>query len=531
VIRRRGPGVGLDARLLALDEAVRAADGVVDAPVVDRARAVLAQAGGRLGLGIDHTVVALAGATGSGKSSLFNALVGASVSTVGVRRPTTSRTSAAVWGEGADGLLDWLSVPIRHAVAAGPADPLDGLVLLDLPDHDSTSFAHRAEVDRVVGVADLVVWVLDPQKYADAAVHEGYLRPLASHRTVLLVVLNQADRLDDAGLAACRRDLARLLTDDGITDVPVMATSATTGIGVDDLRAELARRVAAREAAVQRLAADVHDVAVSLGAGCSDGAAPSARREDRAQLVSAMTDAAGVPLVTDAVAGSHRAAGARRVGWPFTRWVRRLRPDPLRRLHLQRGGGSEARTSLPAPSPVALARVDGAVRDLTDHLGSALDDSWADELRRAARHALGSVPGRLDAAVAGTDLDVARTPRWWTAVGALQWLLAVVAITGAAWLAVLAGLSYLRLGDVGTPDLGEVPLPTAMLLGGASAGVLVAALARPFVALGARRRARRAERRLRAEVGTVVDDVVLAPTAAVLDRHGTLCDAVRRAAR
>ena len=529
-MRRRGPGVPLDARLLALGEAVEAADGVVDPAVVGRARAVLTQAGERLGHGVDHTVVALAGATGSGKSSLFNALVGDPVSTVGVLRPTTSRTSAAVWGEGADALLDWLSVPARHAVATKPGDPLDGLVLLDLPDHDSTSLAHRAEVDRVVGIADLVVWVLDPQKYADAAVHEGYLRPLASHGSVLLVVLNQSDRLDEAGLAACQRDLDRLLAEDGIPDVRLLATSAATGAGVDDLRAELAGRVAAREAAVQRLAADVHDAAVGLGAGCADGRAPSARREDRERLVAAMTEAAGVALVTDAVAGSHRAAGVRRVGWPLTRWLGRLRPDPLRRLHLQRGGGSEARTSLPPASPVALARVDSAVRDLTDHLGSGLDEPWRDELRRAARDALGSVPERLDVAVAGTDLDAARTPRWWAAVGALQWLLAVVAVTGAVWLAVLAGLAYLQLGDVGTPDLGEVPLPTAMLLGGAVAGLLLAALARPFVALGARRRARRAERRLRTEVAIVVDDVVLAPTAAVLDRHGALCDAARRAA-
>ena len=35
------------------------------------------------------------------------------------------------------------------------------------------------ETDRYVGVADLLVWVLDPQKYADFAVHRRYLEPLA----------------------------------------------------------------------------------------------------------------------------------------------------------------------------------------------------------------------------------------------------------------------------------------------------------------------------------------------------------------
>ena len=64
------------------------------------------RAGERLGHGVEHTVVALAGATGSGKSSLFNALAGADLSTVGVRRPTTSVTSACAWGEDASALLD-----------------------------------------------------------------------------------------------------------------------------------------------------------------------------------------------------------------------------------------------------------------------------------------------------------------------------------------------------------------------------------------------------------------------------------------
>ena len=59
--------------------------------LVDKVRERTSIAGG-------HTVVALAGATGSGKSSLFNAIVGEQVARIGARRPTTSVPSAAVWG-------------------------------------------------------------------------------------------------------------------------------------------------------------------------------------------------------------------------------------------------------------------------------------------------------------------------------------------------------------------------------------------------------------------------------------------------
>ena len=39
------------------------------------------------------------------------------------------------------------------------------------------------EVDRLVQLVDMLVWVVDPQKYADAAIHDRYLKPLAQHRT------------------------------------------------------------------------------------------------------------------------------------------------------------------------------------------------------------------------------------------------------------------------------------------------------------------------------------------------------------
>ena len=111
-------------------------------------------------------IVALVGATGSGKSSLFNALSGMEIADVGARRPLTSQPMACVWGDdGAGPLLDWLGVPDGRRVTresvldADKEADLRGLVLLDLPDHDSTAVTHRLEVDRLVGLVDLLVWV------------------------------------------------------------------------------------------------------------------------------------------------------------------------------------------------------------------------------------------------------------------------------------------------------------------------------------------------------------------------------------
>src|SRR3954468_13542679 len=229
----------LDERLHALAEAVRLADGRLDPEAVGPPRAVVARAGERLGLGLDATVVALAGPTGAGKSTLFNLLAGRELSRSGVRRPTTATTTAAVAEGVDDALLDWLDVRSRHALDAGaPA----GLVLLDLPDFDSIEAAHRAEVDRLVRRVDLLVWVVDPQKYADAALHEGYLRPMAGHAAAMLVVLNQVDLLAGQGERA-REDLRRVLSRHGLGDVPVLALSARTGEVTDRLRAAVEERV------------------------------------------------------------------------------------------------------------------------------------------------------------------------------------------------------------------------------------------------------------------------------------------------
>ncbi|HEX2234834.1 MAG TPA: YfjP family GTPase, partial [Actinomycetota bacterium] len=261
---RRDSG-SLEARLAALEEATDLADGRLAPADVAGARAVVERAGHRLGFGLEPTVTALAGATGSGKSSLFNALAQRHLAAVGVRRPTTGRAQACVWGGAAsEALLDWVGAQDRHRLGGDPR--LDGLVLLDLPDHDSTDESHRIEVDRLVELVDLLVWVVDPQKYADAALHERYLKPLATHARVMLVVLNHADELDADGLDACLVDLRRLLDSHGLEDVRILATSALTGDGVDALRAELAARVAARRTSIERLEADAARVTTALAA-------------------------------------------------------------------------------------------------------------------------------------------------------------------------------------------------------------------------------------------------------------------------
>jgi hypothetical protein len=301
---------------------------------------------------------------------------------------------------------------------------------------------------------------------------------------------------------------------------------------VAELRGELAHRVAARRAAVDRLTADVRGAAAALAQHAADDG-PALGRRERAELVAdlgdALAEAAGVPAVTSAVERSTLRAGVARTGWPLVRWVRKLRPDPLERLHL---GDERARTSLAPAGPVELAGVTTAVRRARDVVGEGLPQAWRDDLRRTVEVSEGELADRLDRTVAGTELGPDRVPLWQRGAGGLQWLLALVALAGALWLLALVVLGFFQLDDVvPLPRVEGLPLPTLLVGGGLLAGALLALVSRPLVRMRARRRARAADRRLRAAIEAVAEEEVLAPMTAVREdaaRFRAAVDAARR---
>ncbi len=540
--RRRGqrrsreldPAVEVPDLIGRISEALTVGGDRFDPDLTRRAQDEITRTGARADLGVAHTVVALAGATGSGKSSLFNAVAGFAISSVGVRRPTTSHPVACVWGSGADPLLDWLDVPSRHRTVhdseleGGSGSAMTGLVLLDMPDHDSRELAHRMDVDRLVDRIDLLVWVVDPQKYADEALHADYLRRLRGHDDVLLVVLNQVDLLGPAEREAVMADLRRLVREDGLPAATVMATSAVTGEGVGELRTLFADAVASRAMALGRARAALRGTAESLRAGVADGEPLVDEVNGDPGLIEALAGAASVPAVVSAVETGYRREAAAHVGWPFTRWVTRLRRDPLRRLGLTgealTGGLSElARSSVPAPSTAQLARVDLAERQLLETATQGLPSRWAESVRQAPVRTE-DLRDALDQSLLSTDLSF-RRPRWWLVVGALHVVLAAAALLGLLGLLALFVLDFLQVPYpelptvAGLPGWFEVPLPTALLVIGVVGGLLLALVAGSVVPGRARARAVVARSRLQAGVSVVARERVLVPVADVLADH------------
>jgi GTP-binding protein EngB required for normal cell division len=395
-----------------------------DAPALPRAQALVDRGATRLRLCAgpdgDRTVVALAGATGVGKSSLFNALARMELSPPGHLRPTTGQPHACVWNaRGADELLDWLGVQAQHryvresALDAEDEVSLRGLVLIDLPDVDSVATDHRIVSDRLVGIVDLVIWVLDPQKYADQSVHEQYLSHMGALRDVTMVVFNQIDRLTPADAARCRADLARLVEIDGLPGVPVIGTSTVTGEGIDEVRELLEKTVAGRPAAMARLEGELDAAVESLTPLVPVTAIgeDALSRDAVPRLAAGFASASGVAAVAgDAESTYRRRAGVLR--WPWQR--------------------APELPAIPSADPAAVAI---AVRELAVHASTGLPLPWTERIRTAASAHLGRLPGELGRALKAAR---GRPPGLgvWRFLRVLWWLAIVGAIGGIAWTAV-----------------------------------------------------------------------------------------------
>ncbi|HVV57936.1 MAG TPA: GTPase HflX [Gaiellaceae bacterium] len=160
--------------------------------------------------------IALAGYTNVGKSTLLNALTGAEVSVENRLFETLDPTTRSFEHDGRRYLLTDTVGFIRrlpHHLVEGFASTLEETLVADMVLHVVDASADEDEQDRQVEAVDDV------------------LREIGAGELPIAVVLNKIDRVDPLG----RRRLANHFPD-------ALQVSARTGEGLDELKAELARR-------------------------------------------------------------------------------------------------------------------------------------------------------------------------------------------------------------------------------------------------------------------------------------------------
>ena len=251
----------------ALDLVVARAEGVVSRAQIYPVSTLAARFRSRRTLLDDTLIVAIAGGTGAGKSSVLNALAERSIASVSPLRPHTDHPLAWVPespNAALSALLDELDVVERHRQGH-----LGGVAVIDLPDLDSVAEWHRRTVEQLLPGVDLIVWVVDPVKYHDRGLHEEFLAPLAPYRRQFIFVLNQIDRLQVEDVPLVERHLRSILIDDGHENPAIFSIAANPDRGppqgVVPLRTRLLAETEAKVAVMGKLVSDVMAGARDLG--------------------------------------------------------------------------------------------------------------------------------------------------------------------------------------------------------------------------------------------------------------------------
>ena len=502
----------LDEGLDALARGAAAAREIGLEDVAAQAETVLGRARERIGFPGATYVLALAGGTGVGKSSLLNALAGHSVSAVRAVRPTTDEPIAWV-AEDRRGelgpLMEWLGVQ----QVVGHADPsLAGVAVLDLPDIDSVQTAHRSRVDELLPRIDAVAWVVDPEKYDDERLH-AYLRSLAAHASRLRFVLNKADRLSDAQREDLAADLGRRLAAAGIEAPRVSVVSAVRGDGIDAFRAELSSEADAKELVIGKLTTDVRAASTALrqavGVDADDPVRPLLDADARAAATRAAVEGALAVMdppgvgrqVKSAVLARARRTGGSLLGRvvALLGWLtgqQRRSADPAAYLRDWRRRGSLGR----AVNPVHAALVDASSRVPAASRAAILRSLGSDDTEAAVTSALDRV-----ARDAAADLRVPGAILW-PVIGAVQLAVGAVFAFAVAWYVTLfVSGGAIPVATIDVPILGPVPLPLVLLAGSIVVSAVLGLILSMHAGWVGRRLGDRLAGRVRAEVAAAVE--------------------------
>ncbi len=143
-------------------------------------------------------VVATLGGTGTGKSTLVNALVGADVTETGRQRPTTRQPVLVTRADITPEMLGIDPSAVRHVTCEAPA--LADLVLIDCPDPDTAEDAadpasNIARLRAILPHCDVLLVTTTQQKYRSARVSAELA--MAAPGARLVFVQTHADTDDD----------------------------------------------------------------------------------------------------------------------------------------------------------------------------------------------------------------------------------------------------------------------------------------------------------------------------------------------
>ncbi len=375
-------------------------------------------------------VAAVTGGTNTGKSTVFNLLVGRTASPMASTAAATCHPVLAANARRAAESLDAKLVPefkprtldvAAHATdPALPAEALfvvrddslpDHLVLMDTPDVDSIMRQNWEVTAHLRAAGDVMIAVITGEKYKDDRVVQFFRQAAASGR-VIVPVMNKANPAND--FAVARRQLADFCADVG-TDSPVFVIPHDFSIG-DNLQTPVRALDGALELRAHLESLDVAAIKSRVYEGTvarfiADAESFLGRLEAAAEPLREVDDA--LAGLVDAAAETYDPVPGREVGGLFHAYVQSKR-GPIRRTigatsaTVVRGAGALTRAvrgafvrraTLEAPDTPAANAADDALRalhrDAVERIARDLVAECADRARTFGQPARGIIGDRF----------------------------------------------------------------------------------------------------------------------------------------
>jgi GTP-binding protein EngB required for normal cell division len=157
--------------------------------------------------------VVFMGGTGTGKSTLFNALCGKNISEAGVERPKTQKPVVYIYSkdsvgeafpfrefqrkhieEGKHDPVQQNGITGNYILAEHHRDEIKHIALIDTPDLDSLEIQNRQMAEDFYLLADVIVFISSQEKYSDEVPSRFFYR-IYQEEIPYYFLLNKADKM------------------------------------------------------------------------------------------------------------------------------------------------------------------------------------------------------------------------------------------------------------------------------------------------------------------------------------------------
>ena len=350
------------------------------------------------------TVIAVAGPSGTGKSTVVNTLARrTSLVTTGTHRPTTTELVAQVDADvAAAPFLELSGIPrsvsvefcssgsnpfgeslgaagesyqIRSALSAQCGHP----IVVEVPDTLLVPELAAATA-QVLETADVILWTTDSQKYADAAFHSRILA-FPRHRNSYFV-LTHTEGLTETQVQTLHQELAAIAERLGVSP-EILQISVYDDSSLARFRETVAGLTRAPEARWRGEQAAIHHAATRLSQDLELARDDCAMQPGQAQSVSAspsentlvdqVAQVSGIEAVQANFSKQYLQAGGFWTLWPVLNWLAGIKPSASDNQDPATAPGEphedEPAAPADAPSPEPAAK-DGAASEATDSLAA-----------------------------------------------------------------------------------------------------------------------------------------------------------------